>query len=342
MAPPRILLVDDQRQVSRVLRSSLELSGREYLINEVTSAEEALVELDRAPIDLLVTDLRLPAMSGLQLVERAKLNNPKLQTILISGNATEEVRQRAEALGVVAFLPKPIGTNFFLEIVEAALEVADEKEAAGVERVVRRLTEHAADLRRQIGAEAVYLVDERGEMVVQAGEAAGVDIDACLAPLMSAHRASLVVSHSLGAASPVNFHHLNGESHDLYLLNVGDQHGLVIVDKGAEEAGQFGAVMHFGRRTADIMLVLLDEEAGVGQSAEPAAEKVWEANMSEPEERDIRPEDLEAAAEQLDEAGADDFWQEASEKSVKHEGQGDSLTYEEAKELGLIEEEGDN
>jgi CheY-like chemotaxis protein len=315
------------------------LSGREYLISEVTSAEEALVELDRAPIDLLVTDLRLPAMSGLQLVERAKSINPKLQTILISGNATEEVRQRAESLGVVAFLPKPIGTNFFLEIVEAALEVADERAAAGAERTHSRLQEHATDLRRQIGAEAVLLVDQQGELLVQSGDTVGVDLESCLVPLMSAHRASLAVSQKLGASSPLNFHHLDGASHDLYLITVGEGHGLVIVHQGAEEAGQLGAVMHFGRRTADIMLVLLDEGGTIAEMEESSGPEKWEEFMSEPEDRDLNPEDLEAAAKGLDERGADDFWQSASETSLKPEGNEDSLTYEEAQELGLIKDD---
>jgi CheY-like chemotaxis protein/predicted regulator of Ras-like GTPase activity (Roadblock/LC7/MglB family) len=339
MTPPRILLVDDQRQVSRVLRSSLELSGREYLISDVTSAEEALVEMDRAPIDLLVTDLRLPAMSGLELVERAKSINPKLQTILITGNATEEVRQRAEVLGVVAFLPKPIGTNFFLEIVQAALEVADEKVAEGVERKNSRLMEHASDLRQQVGAEAVLLVDDSGDVMIKAGKAVGMDINSCLAPLMSAHRASITVSQKLGAAAPLNFHHLDGASHDLYLITVGEKFGLVIVHQGAEEAGQLGAVMHFGRRTADIMLVLLEEAESLEREQEPAGGQQWEAIMSDPEDKKLNAEDLEVAAQNLDSKGAEDFWQEASKESLKHQGDEDSLTYEEARELGLIEDD---
>ena len=58
MTAPRILLVDDQRQVSRMLRASLELSGQDYNVADVASAEEALIELSRGPIDLLGTDVR--------------------------------------------------------------------------------------------------------------------------------------------------------------------------------------------------------------------------------------------------------------------------------------------
>lgn len=340
MTPPRILLVDDQRQVSRVLRSSLELSGREYIISEVASAEEALAEIDRTPVDLLVTDLRLPAMSGLQLVERAKSINPRMQTVLITGNPTEEIRRRAEKLGVVAFLPKPIGTNYFLEIVQAALEVAEEDEAAGDEERRKILQDHLSALRGEVGASAVYLVDDQGEVLARAGEVADVDLGACLAPLMSAHRAALTVSHRLGSQSPANFHHLEGEAHDFYLTNVGERHGLLIVHRGQQEAGRFGSVVHYGRRSADLLLLHVEEKAEVVGSEEeeiPAAR--WEVVMSEGPEKELSPDELAAAAEDVDEGGAEDFWEEASERSMKPDVDEDSLTYEQAREMGLLEDD---
>jgi len=338
MTPPRILLVDDQRQVSRVLRSSLELSGREYLITEVSSAEEALAELDRAPIDLLVTDLRLPAMSGLQLVERAKALHPHLQTVLITGNPTEEIRRRAEELGVVAFLPKPIGTNFFLEIVQAALEVAGEKDAEEVERNRAMVRERLADLRRQVGADAVYLIDERAEVVSGVGDAVNLDLEACLGPLMSAHRAALAAGRAMGALAPGNFQHIDGDSHELFLTNVGEKKALLIVLRGEQEAGQLGAVMHYGRRMADVLQVLVEEEpvspTKMGASFE------WEEFVADEAKKDIEPDELEAAAKQVDASGAEDFWEEAAQTPMKTESEG-GLSYEEALKKGLLEEDAD-
>src|SRR3990170_1182879 len=79
MAIPRVVLVDDQRQVTRMLRTSLELSGRAYDIVDVRSAEEALGEMDRGPVDLVVTDLRLPEMSGLELIARIRQTHPGMR-----------------------------------------------------------------------------------------------------------------------------------------------------------------------------------------------------------------------------------------------------------------------
>jgi CheY-like chemotaxis protein len=336
MTPPRILLVDDQQQVSRVLRSSLELSGREFLISEVSSAEEALAELDRAPIDLLVTDLRLPGMSGLQLVERAKALHPHLQTVLITGNPTEEIRQRAEQLGVVAFLPKPIGTNYFLEIVQAALEVAEEKEATEVDRERAIVRERLADLRRQVGADAVYLIDEKADIVGGVGDVVDLDLEACVGPLMSAHRAALAAGRAMGARAPGNFQHIDGDNHELFLINVGDKKALLIVLRGEQEAGQLGAVMHYGRRMADVLQVLVEEEP-VGPAALASAIE-WEEFVADEAKKDIQPDQLEAAAEGVDASGADDFWEEAAQTPMKTDREG-GLSYDEALQKGLLEED---
>src|SRR3990170_3447727 len=126
MTDPRVLLVDDQRQVTRMLRSSLELSGRSYEILDVASAEEALREMERGPVDLIVTDLRLPEMSGLELIARIRQTNPRMHAVLVTGQPSRQVEAQARALGVVAFIPKPISTALFLQAVDRALRQADD------------------------------------------------------------------------------------------------------------------------------------------------------------------------------------------------------------------------
>lgn len=345
MTPPRILLVDDQRQVSRVLRSALEVSSKDYIINDVSSAEEALLEISRGPLDLLVTDLRLPGMTGLDLVERVLEIHPKVRSILITGDPTESVRRRAEALGVIAFLRKPIGTNMFLEIVEHALAElidADRAPARG-----RRLPEEAPsklmDLRQELGAEAVMLIDADGKLVARSGEAQDLDLETGLPSLMAAHEAALKVSGFLRADAPSNFHHFDGETHDLYLTNVGEQHVLLMVFRGRQEAGQMGAVVHFGRRAAEGLLDLLNEEPAEGLSdlksvADPAINE--DGTEDEMAKKDIKPEDLEQAAKDVDSSGAESFWEQAvSDSPGRPEAEGDALTYEEARKMGLVDDE---
>jgi DNA-binding NarL/FixJ family response regulator len=341
MTPPRILLVDDQRQVSRVLRSALEVSSKDYIINDVSSAEEALLEISRGPLDLLVTDLRLPGMTGLELVERVLETNPKARSILITGDPTEKVRRQAEALGVVAFLRKPIGTNMFLEIVEHALKQATQEESkAQAERSVpNEASTRLRDLRKELAAEAVMLIDEEGNLVARAGEDQGLDLEEGLPSLMEAHRAALRVSRFLRADVPSNFHHFDGETHDFYLTNVGEDHALLMVFRGRQEAGQMGAVVHFGRRAAEGLLSLLGQEATPGEREVERA-GTTEGREAQMDKKDIKPEDLEEAAKEVDSTGAESFWEQAvSESPGRPEAEGDALTYEQARKMGLVDDE---
>lgn len=335
MNPPRILLVDDQQQVIRVLRSSLELSDQEYYITEVSSAEEALAEIDRGPVDLVVTDLRLPGLSGLELIERLSELRPLAKAVLISGSGDEGVRFRAEQLGVVHFFRKPIGTSFFLEVVQHALRLA-EADRQKAEQVGTQITEKLVALRHELGAEGVFLLRGRGEVMAGSGELSQLDIDTVVPSLMIAHRAGRKVTFHLSGPYPTSFQHFNGENYDIYLNSVGRDHALLIAFLDRQEAGQLGSVVHFGRRAAEGILATLEESAI--RQTETAARGLERQQEAIPA-MDIEPEDLEEAARSVDQDEAEGFWDEAVASSTRPQAEGDELTYEQARELGLLGDE---
>lgn len=173
--PPRVLLVDDQRDITRFLRTALETLGLPLRIDEALSGEEALLALrDQATgaVDVLVADLRLPGMNGLQLLERARRLSPRTRSLVISGAADGEMRREAERLGAAAVLDKPIELKAFLETVtrllaqttlpEAALQGPTAAEAT---RPVRRSIEPEpeAALRRELDAVLVVRFDAQGQ-----------------------------------------------------------------------------------------------------------------------------------------------------------------------------------
>jgi CheY-like chemotaxis protein len=90
-----ILVVDDDAEVREILAETLAEFG--YRVLQAASGEEALPLLERSRnIHLLITDVRMPGMSGLELTERARTRDPSLKVILISGY----------------FLPQPIVARF--------------------------------------------------------------------------------------------------------------------------------------------------------------------------------------------------------------------------------------
>ncbi len=73
MGKQRILIVEDQRDVRRLLRAGLETLELDLEIIDVPSGEEALLLSTRQPFDVLVADVRLPGISGLELKKRAQI-----------------------------------------------------------------------------------------------------------------------------------------------------------------------------------------------------------------------------------------------------------------------------
>lgn len=323
-----------------MLRLSLELSGRKYEVVEAKSGEEAMQILNEAAVALVVTDLRLPGISGLELLEEVKRANPEAAAILITGHPTDEVRTRAESLGVISFLRKPIGTNAFLEAVERTLYPRIEG-VSPVEVGIQDqpdMAERLATLRRELGAEAVLLVDDSARVTARAGDLADLDFDAAMPSLVTAFTSGLKISSILGSLLPLNFQYFDGEAHDVYVTNVGAYFALVIAFRGGQGVGQMGSVVHFGRRAADDILNALSQLGVPGKRDETPAE-------AEPQREEPIPEipqaDLEAASNGVEKDMADRFWDEAILESKDNAAEGDALTYDQAKKLGLVGEDED-
>jgi DNA-binding NtrC family response regulator len=115
MAPPssqashpvgRVLLVDDEPELRRLLHRTLNRAGF-----EVVDAENGRVALETARqerFDVVISDVRMPCMGGMELLERLQLEEPGLPVVLISGSLELTDRTGAVALGAFDFLPKPI------------------------------------------------------------------------------------------------------------------------------------------------------------------------------------------------------------------------------------------
>ncbi len=339
MSTARILLVDDQVQVSRMLRSSLEFSGREYVVVDVPSAEEALVELARGSVDLLVTDLVLPGISGIALIQKARELNPKMRSIIITGHPSSEARTRAEELGVVVFMTKPIRTSYFLEAVERALalSMSSSSPVKMVNDGMRRLIERLKVMQGELGADAILLLDEHGRIIARSDRGIDLNLETALPALMTAFRAGLKVSSLLESLLPTNFQYFDGDTHDIYLTNVGAFYGLLIIYRGKQETGKLGSVVHYGRRAVNELLEILSVMGSTVPSARAGYEEIWETSSAQPMGEKAEEMDIEAMEELGEKVDADEFWEKAvSDPTGYTSPEGEALTYEQAKKLGLL------
>lgn len=100
-----VLIVDDEDR----LRDMLTRSTREFGFTPLAarSAEQALKILDQEPADIILLDLNLPGMDGMQLLERIQTLNPRPQVIVLTGFGSLEAARQAIRMDVVDFLTKP-------------------------------------------------------------------------------------------------------------------------------------------------------------------------------------------------------------------------------------------
>ena len=104
--PIRVLLVDDERQFVEALAERLQLRGFETLVAH--DGPPALELLEQDLVRLVVLDLRMPEMDGLEVLRRIKERWPETRVIIATGHGDEEDRRKCMSLGAFAFLSKPL------------------------------------------------------------------------------------------------------------------------------------------------------------------------------------------------------------------------------------------
>jgi DNA-binding NtrC family response regulator len=117
---PDILLVEDKDSLRRVLRLTLEHAG--YSVTEAADAREAIQEISRVPHKVVLTDLRMPNGSGLDVLRAAKEANSDTPVIVMTAYGSIDEAVQAMKDGAHDFLQKPVDSNHLLLLVERALE----------------------------------------------------------------------------------------------------------------------------------------------------------------------------------------------------------------------------
>ena len=206
---PRILIVDDEREITEILS---DLFSAEHDCETAGSAEEALARLREQEFRLVISDITMPGMSGLEMIPHVKVISPNTVVVMISGMQTVESAIEALRLGAFDYLMKP----FDLRQVEA---------------VVKRALEHH-DL---IVAKQRY--DYHLEELVEQRTA---ELDRAIGSLEDAYRSTL---KALTAALETRDSETHGHSERVvsYSLRLGSEYGL---GRAQMKALEFGSLLH--------------------------------------------------------------------------------------------------
>ena len=119
MNPLRILIVDDEPPIRRFLRTALTAQG--YRVEEAPDGESALDFLKRNPVDLIVLDLGLPGLDGLEVIRRRRGEGDATPIIILSSRDDEAGKVEALDLGADDYVSKPFGMEELSARIRAAL-----------------------------------------------------------------------------------------------------------------------------------------------------------------------------------------------------------------------------
>lgn len=123
-----ILIIDDEPGVLRVLRKILETEG--HSVTEAPNGEVALRHLEGKPADLVITDIFMPGMDGIEFLVNIRKTFPDARVLAMSGGgilSRDQALSDAALLGADEILQKPFGKDQVLEAVNKMLEIGSEK-----------------------------------------------------------------------------------------------------------------------------------------------------------------------------------------------------------------------
>jgi len=360
MPMKRVLIVDDALDLGRVLQTLMQTVSSELSITVTPSAEEAVLEAGRKPVDLLVSDIRLPGISGLELVKKIRLRNPDVKVIFITALSDGPVVRQARSMNADGFFFKPLDFSDFLAVARKCLGLVPPpppqtgplvkpvpEPAEAVEPKPERLSDLIAGLRQSLGALAVFVLNDSGHVIAQAGDLPMINLETDWAPtLFTSLSAAAKVARLVKGTEGGTVQAFTGQDFDLALAPIGMLALAAVLKKGR-------ASLRLGLAFEELLAAQKELKAVLGEmgiqvqaptAPEPEPKKVEAAaELPMPPDREPDLEKLETiikeSAAELKPEEVDAFWDSLPEPPKQPPENPDVITYDQASKLGLTPSE---
>ncbi|MFD0713502.1 response regulator [Paenibacillus sp. GCM10027626] len=155
----KILLVDDEERVTQGLSRQLQkYRGHWEIAGTFTTGHQALEFLAHQTADVMLTDIRMPEMDGLELVRQASALHPQLKAVILTGYAEFEYAQSAIKFGVVRYLLKPVEYQAVIELLDQLEKTITPEQWLGtIDKALLYIDEHYSDSTLSLTGVADYV-----------------------------------------------------------------------------------------------------------------------------------------------------------------------------------------
>jgi CheY-like chemotaxis protein len=255
MSVARILVVDDEPHTRTFICDGLSALGIVDDALGVSTADEALAEISRQVPDLVITDVRMPGLNGLDLARYLRQTYPNTKVIVVTGYSTRDIERTALALSVTALLKKPFGLDMLGEVVRQALNKVGPPPPVNemVPVSVEPLERHINILKHDTGALWVGLFTSEGQLLTHTGLDEHLDrtLDEIVYQTWP-NQLAQIAEHG----GPC-FLFIDRSPHDIYLSSVGSDHCLALIYDRRWQTNRMGAVWLTTRQTGQELARLL-------------------------------------------------------------------------------------
>lgn len=237
----RILIVDDDEKLAALLQESLRTMGEGYDVVTAGGTDEALAKVSKRSFDLVITDLMMPEVDGLQLLEALKAINPSIVTVVMTAFDSPEIRAKAERFGIYRYFTKPFSVRDFRQcVIDAFKEAAQSQEAVAFsEEQLKVIEGNLSSLRISVRAHSVALIDSAGKIISFQSVQRGLKMASlCNALVMGNAAVAAEMARLLGGWPACRLSYHEGNDYNVCVYTLNEDFSLVIVFGQGVKVGQ--------------------------------------------------------------------------------------------------------
>ncbi len=269
----RILIVEDEEKIAYTLARALRRASDNDFVVEIQNSPLDAIELFKTQgFDLVITDQRMPGMSGLELIAHVRREYPDTRAILITGFGSPEIEAEARRLAD-GYLTKPFNLPDVLRLVQDVIR--DPRSGASAQAVI---VENGLDVIKRCldalyvdtGATYVMLLDMNGHTLIDLGDPGAVERSMLNSLLCNSMTTSGELERAFKERHAFDTLHYNGDRYEIYLRRVNDRSLLGLLLDLNQTSAKMGAVRIYLKRA----VLEIREQTGFFENSTPPPEPV--------------------------------------------------------------------